>query len=72
MGIKAQKRKPTTGTIGIIDEIGKTITELNPEGKIYVHGEIWDAESLEGNISADSKVIVKEISNMILKVRKAE
>ena len=71
LGIKAQKRKPTTGTTGLIDEIGRAATELNPEGKVYVHGEIWNAESLEGNIAAESKIIVKEVSNFVLKVRKA-
>ncbi|MBU2470859.1 MAG: nodulation protein NfeD, partial [Bacteroidetes bacterium] len=38
-GIKAQSRKPTTGIEGIIGEIGETISNLEPEGQIRVHGE---------------------------------
>ena len=69
-GIKAQNRKPTTGVEGIIGEIGETISNLEPEGQIRVHGELWNAESLDGFISQGTKVKVAQISNLKLKVRK--
>ena len=68
-GIKAQLKQPTTGQEGIINEIGESISNLNPEGQVRVHGEIWRAESLEGEIKAGSKVIVTAISNLKLKVK---
>jgi len=70
-GIKAQNRKPTTGIEGIIGEIGETISSLEPEGQIRVHGELWNAESLEGSITKGTKVKVTQISNLKLMVRKA-
>ena len=45
MGIRAQKRKVATGKEGMIGEVGTVSVELNPRGKIRVHGEWWDAES---------------------------
>jgi len=69
-GIKAQTRKPTTGTEGIIGEIGKTISDLEPEGQVRIHGEIWNAESLDGIVSKGTKVKVTQISNLKLMVRK--
>ncbi len=69
-GIKAQSRKPTTGVEGIIGEIGETISNLEPAGQIRVHGELWNAESLDGFISQGTKVKVAQISNLKLKVRK--
>jgi len=72
LGIKAQRLKPTTGAEGIVNEIGEAATELNPEGKIKVHGELWNAESLEGKIEAKTKVIVTGITNLKLKVKRAE
>ncbi len=69
-GIKAQRRKPTTGLEGLINETGVTITELSPEGSIKVHGEIWKAESSEGTIPAGNKIIVTGISNLKLKVKR--
>ena len=69
-GIKAQSLKPTTGIEGIIGEIGETISNLEPEGQIRVHGELWNAESLDGSISKGTKVKVTQISNLKLIVRK--
>jgi len=70
LGIKAQRRKPTTGPEGIIGERGRTITRLSPSGEISVHGEYWEAESLEGEIKKGESVEVIEISNLKLKVKK--
>jgi membrane-bound serine protease (ClpP class) len=75
LGIKAQRKKPVTGIEGIIGEKGKAITKLSPNGKIKVHGEIWEAESITGEIKKgmyvevdgiqDLKLLVKKISNNI-------
>ncbi len=70
MGIKAQRRKPTTGIQGIIGEHGETINELEPAGQVKVHGELWNALSVEGTISKDTKVTVVGIENLTLKVKK--
>lgn len=70
-GIKAQSRKPTTGIEGIIGEIGEAISNLEPEGQIRVHGELWNAESLEGSVSKGEKVKVTRVSNLKLMVRKS-
>jgi len=69
-GIKAQSRKPTTGTEGIIGEIGETISDLVPEGQVRIHGELWNAESIDGPVSKGTKVEVTQISNLKLIVRK--
>lgn len=69
-GIKAQSRKPVTGIEGIIGEIGEAISNLEPEGQIMVHGEIWNAESPDGFISQGSKVRISDVSNLKLIVSK--
>jgi membrane-bound serine protease (ClpP class) len=69
LGIKAQRRKPTTGQEGLINEIGEAITDLNPDGSIKIHGEIWNAESIEGFVSKGSKIIVTGISNFKLLIK---
>jgi membrane-bound serine protease (ClpP class) len=70
LGIKAQRLKPTTGPEGIVNETGKAITSLNPNGSVKVHGEIWDAESIGGDIEINSNIVVTGISNLKLKVKK--
>jgi membrane-bound serine protease (ClpP class) len=69
-GIKAQRLKPKTGMDGIIGEIGESISDLDPEGQIRVHGELWNAESLDGFISQGTKVKVTRVLNLKLMVRK--
>jgi membrane-bound serine protease (ClpP class) len=70
LGIKAQKRKPTTGTEGLIKKIGTAITDLNPDGTVKIHGEIWNAESIEGKIESKSTVEIVDVQNLKLKVKK--
>ena len=70
LGIKAQRKKPATGAEGIVGEIGKAISDLEPDGLVRVHGEIWDAESIDSKIEAGTKIIVNQVNNLKLKVKK--
>jgi membrane-bound serine protease (ClpP class) len=72
MGIRAQRKKPTTGQEGLIGEIATAITNLNPFGEVSVHGEIWKAESMKGKIGEGEKIKVTGIENLLLKVDKIE
>ena len=70
MGLKAQRARPSTGTEGMIGETGETISELNPIGRVLVHGEIWNAKTLEGIISAGEKIKVTAVQNLTLQVER--
>lgn len=70
MGLKAQRKRPTTGVEGLINLEGEAITDLNPGGKVKVHGEIWKAVSIEGKIEKGNRVIISGISNLTLKIKK--
>lgn len=72
LGIKAQMRKPTTGWEGLVGEQGEAISDLNPEGRVHVHGESWSAESVDGKIRKGTKITVTQVSNLKVKVKKAE
>jgi membrane-bound serine protease (ClpP class) len=69
LGIRAQRRKPTTGAQGLVGEIGEAITSLEPDGEVRVHGEIWRATSISGTIPKGSKVAVVSVQNLKLTVR---
>jgi membrane-bound serine protease (ClpP class) len=69
MGLRAQKRKPTTGMQGMIGERGVAASDLNPEGQVVVHGEIWTAISESGLISRGSEIVVAGSENLRLRVR---
>lgn len=68
MGIRAQKKRVTTGDAGIIGEIGIARTPIGDSGSVFVHGEHWNAYSDEP-VAADSKVRVVAVEGMTLKVQ---
>ncbi len=72
LGLKVQRKKPTTGIEGLIGEIGEAFSPLNPEGTIRVHGEFWQAESISGKISKGEHVRVEEIQNLKLRVKQVK
>ncbi len=69
--LKAQMAKPATGAEGLIGEIGTARTRLSPEGKVFVHGELWDAYT-EGSIEEGEKIRVLQAKVLKLKVEKVE
>jgi membrane-bound serine protease (ClpP class) len=72
LGLKAQTRKPTTGTEGLIGEIGEALTTLSPKGQVRVHGELWNAESTSGKIAKGEKVKVVAVDNLSLRVERTQ
>jgi membrane-bound serine protease (ClpP class) len=45
LAVRARRSKVETGPEAMIGEMGKAITPLAPEGKVFVRGEYWDAVS---------------------------
>jgi membrane-bound serine protease (ClpP class) len=50
-----------------VGEIGIVKQALTPEGKVFVHGELWNAKAREA-IDEDVKVRVVEVVNLVLEV----
>jgi membrane-bound serine protease (ClpP class) len=69
--VKARLTKPTTGTEGLVGEIGTASTPIAPEGKVSIHGEFWNASS-DQKIDAGERVQVIGMTNLKLKVKKIE
>ncbi len=73
-GIKAQRKKPTTGKEGLIGEAGIAESDImgstgSPgEGKVFIHGELWDAHSSE-EIKSGSEVVVTGVEGLKLQVK---
>jgi len=68
---RAQVSKPTTGSTGLVGEIGVVKKALTPEGKVFVHGELWNARAKDP-IDKDVKVRIVQVVNLILEVESAE
>ena len=48
IAMRARRSKVVTGQRGLIGEVGVAQTPLRPLGKVFVHGEIWDANCPSG------------------------
>ncbi|MGA7878227.1 MAG: nodulation protein NfeD [Desulfoferrobacter sp.] len=71
LAFRAQMRKPQTGTDALEGEIGIVKKDLSPVGKVFVAGELWNAEADE-NIPAGQKVLVVSVENLKLKVKRID
>ena len=69
--IRARTLKVATGTGGMIDEIGVARTDLAPTGKVFVHGEWWNAVST-APVREGGKVKVLDVDGLELKVAPAD
>ena len=72
MGIKAQRSKPVTGIEAMEGETAVAFDELNPSGRVRIHGEIWNAISTSGMIHQGEKLRVKEVKNLTLYVERLD
>lgn len=68
---RAQISKPRTGSQGLVGEMGIVKKALAPEGKVFVHGELWNARS-EQTIAEGEKVRVVNVMNLMLEVESAD
>ncbi len=67
IALRARRNKIVTGEQGLVGEIGIAQTTLAPAGKVFVHGELWDAVS-SISIPAGERVVVRQVDGMILRV----
>jgi len=66
--IRAHLRKSFTGKEGLVGEVGIAQTDLTPEGKVFVHGEIWNAEATEPLLKGAKVKVVRVLENLKIKV----
>ncbi len=71
MVFKSQVSKSKTGTKGLIGEIGVVKKALTPEGKVFVHGELWRAVTKTA-LPEGTRVQVISIENLVLEVEKVD
>jgi membrane-bound serine protease (ClpP class) len=70
LAVRARRNKRATGVEAMIGETGSAVTELAPDGKVFVHGEYWDARA-STPVAAGSRVRVVRIDQLKLTVEPA-
>ncbi len=66
LAIRTQRRRPTTGREAMVGATGVARENLDPEGQVMVHGELWRARAREGRIEKGKKIKVVEARELTL------
>lgn len=68
--VRTQRTRFVSGAEGFVGEIGEAVTDIAETGKVFVHGEYWEAFSAEPIEAAERIEVVRLASNLRLEVRK--
>jgi membrane-bound serine protease (ClpP class) len=71
LAVRARRGKVETGPEGMIGETGSALTALAPAGKVFVHGEYWDAVATRP-VAAGARVRVTAMERLKLTVEPVE
>ena len=67
IALRARRNKVVTGAQGLLGETGVAQSALSPQGKVFVHGELWDAIA-SSHVPAGQLVVVRRIDGLTLQV----
>lgn len=67
IAVRARRNKVVTGAQGLIGQVGITQSALSPAGKVFVHGELWNAVS-SVDVPAGERVVVRHVDGLTLQV----
>jgi membrane-bound serine protease (ClpP class) len=67
IAMKARRNKVVTGEQGLVGETGVAQTALSPAGKVFVHGELWNAIA-SAPLPVGQLVVVRRIDGLTLEV----
>jgi membrane-bound serine protease (ClpP class) len=70
IALRARRAKVVTGQQGLIGAVGEARTDIDPEGKVWVLGELWNAHA-PSRVGIGEQVVVRKIEGLELEVEKA-
>ncbi|MDR7523018.1 MAG: nodulation protein NfeD [Armatimonadota bacterium] len=68
-GVRAQKAAPRSGGERLIGAVGVARSTLDPEGQVYVQGEMWSAVAVGGPIADGQPVRVVGLDGLRVRVK---
>ena len=70
-GVRALYGRPTTGAAGMVGETAVARTALDPEGQVFVQGELWRAVAQGGPVAVGEAVQITAVEGLTLHVVRA-
>lgn len=71
LAVRAFRYKVTTGSEALVDAIGAAKTDIAEDGRVFIHGELWNA-SAAAPIAAGAKVRILSVEGLRLIVEPVE
>jgi membrane-bound serine protease (ClpP class) len=69
IALRARRSKVVTGLQGMIGAVGEARTDIDPEGKVFVQGELWNAHA-PSRVGIGEPVVVRKAEGLELEVEK--
>ena len=69
IALRARRNKVVTGEQGLIGAVGEARTDIDPEGKVFVLGELWNAHA-PSRVGMGEHVVVRKVEGLELEVEK--
>jgi membrane-bound serine protease (ClpP class) len=69
IALRARRSKVVTGLQGMIGAVGEARTDIDPEGKVFVQGELWNAHA-RARVGLGEHVVVRKVEGLELEVEK--
>jgi membrane-bound serine protease (ClpP class) len=69
IALRARRNKVVTGAAGLIGAVGEARTDIDPEGKVFVLGELWNAHA-PSRVGIGDHVVVRKVEGLELEVEK--
>ena len=69
--VQAQKQPTVTGQEGLIGGLALARSRLNPNGVVFLQGELWDPVAVDGPIEPGEQVEILALDGFCLQVKKA-
>jgi membrane-bound serine protease (ClpP class) len=70
--VRTQRTHFVSGVEGMVGELGQAVTDIHQQGKVFVHGEYWDAFSTDPIAFGETVEVVRIAENMRMEVKKVE
>jgi membrane-bound serine protease (ClpP class) len=67
IAVRARRNKVTTGLQGLLGATAVARTSLTPEGKVFVHGELWNAIA-SAEVAPGDEVSIRQVEGLLLYV----
>jgi membrane-bound serine protease (ClpP class) len=65
--VRVSRHKVTTGSAGLVGERGTALTDVGPDGRVFVHGEYWNARAARP-IRKGAQIKVTQVSDLVVDV----